>query len=277
MVARISSLFSLIVLFALTTIVAGQDLAGIKCVVSGDEQAVADASVDYRDGKVYFCCENCVAKFEEAMKQGVNPYAVKANHQLVLTGQYEQQQCPFSGGELDKNLTAQVGGTEIAFCCASCQSKVESADGLPAKAELVFSDAAFAKGFVRKKPDIKLDGVKCMMMPAKAVNEKFAVDYDGHKVFFCCNGCKNKFSKDPKSYAAKANHQLVATGQVSQLACPFSGQPVSDDEATEIAGVLVKYCCEHCKAKVAQAEPDDQLELVFGDSGFKKGFVKVKD
>ena len=271
---RNSIFFSLVLVFSLSALAAGQDLVGVKCVVSGDEQAVADLSVDYKEGKVYFCCEDCLAKFQAAMKQDDNPYAVKANHQLVLTGQYEQKRCPMSGGELDANIAAQVGGTKIGFCCEHCQSKVEAADGLAAKAELVFSNAAFAKGFTVKKPELKLAGVKCMMMPQKAVNEKFSVDYLGHKVFFCCNRCKAKYSKDPESYTARANHQLVATGQVAQLACPFSGQPVSEEESSEVAGVLVKYCCEHCKSKVAQAEADGQLEMVFGASGFKKGFTK---
>lgn len=277
MALRKSVFFSLLLVFLSSMLAVGQDLAGVKCVVSGDKQAVADASVDYKEGKVYFCCEDCQAKFQAAMKQDENPYAVKANHQLVLSGQYEQKRCPFSGGELDPSITAQVAGTKIGFCCEHCQSKVEAADGLAAKAELVFSDASFAKGFSAKKPQISLDGVKCMMMSQKAVNEKFSVDYLGHKVFFCCNGCKNKFAKNPESYTAKANHQLVATGQVVQLACPFSGEQVSEDESSEVAGVLVKYCCEHCKSKVAQAEAEGQMEMVFGTNGFKKGFLKNEE
>ena len=94
MALRKSVFFSLLLVFLSSTLAVGQDLVGVKCVVSGDEQAVADASVDYKEGKVYFCCEDCQAKFQEAMKQNENPYAVKANHQLVLSGQYVQKHCP---------------------------------------------------------------------------------------------------------------------------------------------------------------------------------------
>ena len=61
------------------------------------------------------------------------------------------------------------------------------------------------------------------------------------------------------------------------MACPFSGEPVSEEENTEVAGVEVKFCCEHCKSKVAQAEEAGQLEMVFGDDGFKKGFMKNEE
>lgn len=278
MALRKSVYCSLVLVFlSSSTLAVGQDLAGVKCIVNGDKQAVADAYLDYKEGKVYFCCEDCQAKFKEAMQQKENPYAVKANHQLVLTGQYVQEQCPFSGEELDPKIATQVAGTEVGFCCEHCQSKVESAEDLAAKAKLVFSNTAFAKGFAANKPQIKLDGVKCMMMPHKAVNEKFSADYKGHKVFFCCSGCKKKFAKNPENYTAKANHHLVATGQVVQLSCPFSGESVSDDEAAEVAGVEIKFCCEHCKSKVTQADEASQLEMVFGDNGFKKGYLKNEE
>ena len=148
---RKSVFFSLSLVVLSSTLAFGQDLVGVKCVVSGDEQAVAEASVDYKEGKVYFCCEDCQAKFQDAMKQDDNPYAVKANHQLVLSGQYEQKRCPFSGEELDPNISTQVAGTKIGFCCEHCQSKVEAADGLAAKAELVFSRRRVREGILRQE------------------------------------------------------------------------------------------------------------------------------
>lgn len=110
-----------------------------KCVVSGGA-AKEDKTVDYKGGKVYFCCENCPKAFEKDVKK----YATKANHQLVATGQAKQAKCPLSGGKLNAEKTVKVGGVEVQFCCEKCQGAVAKAEG-DAQIELVFSDAAFEK------------------------------------------------------------------------------------------------------------------------------------
>src|SRR5437764_5009736 len=52
-------------------------LDGIKCPVSG--KAATANSVDYKGGKVYFCCENC----PKAFSKDSTKFATKANAQLV--------------------------------------------------------------------------------------------------------------------------------------------------------------------------------------------------
>ncbi len=49
-----------------------------KCPVSG-EKISKTASVDYKGGKLYFCCAGCIAKFDKDKAK----YEVKANQQLV--------------------------------------------------------------------------------------------------------------------------------------------------------------------------------------------------
>ena len=121
-----------------------------KCVVSGGA-AKEDKTVDYKGGKVYFCCENCPKAFEKDVKK----YATKANHQLVATGQAKQAKCPLSGGKLNAEKTVKVGGVEVQFCCEKCQGAVAKAEG-DAQIEMVFSDAAFEKaGFEVPKADEK--------------------------------------------------------------------------------------------------------------------------
>ena len=57
-----------------------------KCPVSGHE-CDPSASADLDGGKVYFCCEKCVAAFEgESAK-----FAAKAHQQMVSTGQLVQR------------------------------------------------------------------------------------------------------------------------------------------------------------------------------------------
>lgn len=122
-------------------------LNGAKCPVAGTKAAKADQSADYRGAKVYFCCGGCPGAFAKDKAK----YATKANHQLVQTGQAKQEKCPLSGGDLNKDATADVAGVKVTFCCNNCKGKVEKAEG-DAKLELAFADAAFDKGFkVEKK------------------------------------------------------------------------------------------------------------------------------
>jgi YHS domain-containing protein len=97
------------------------------------------------------------------------------------------------------------------------------------------------------------------------------VDYNGGKVHFCCAKCAEKFSKDPAKYMAKANMQLVATGQAKQIACPLTGKPAKDDITVTVAGAEIHLCCGGCKAKLSKAAEAKQIDLVYGKN-FDKGF-----
>ena len=121
----------------------------------------------------------------------------------------------------------------------------------------------------------KLEGIKCPVS-GKAVKEDKTVDYKGGKVYFCCENCPKGFEKDTAKFAAKANAQLVATGQFTQKACPLTGGKVDATTAVEVSGAKLAFCCNMCKGKVAKAEGDAKTELVFADKAFEKGFEKKK-
>ncbi len=108
-----------------------------------------------------------------------------------------------------------------------------------------------------------------------AINRAVSADYNGGKVYFCCGGCIKPFEKDTAKFAAKANHQLVCTGQAAQVGCPISGRAVKPDTTAKVAGVAVGFCCGGCSGKVAKADPQGQLDMAFGEKAFAKGF-KVK-
>ncbi|RLS58503.1 MAG: hypothetical protein DWH91_02225 [Planctomycetota bacterium] len=111
-----------------------------KCIVSGGP-AKQDKCVEYKGGKVYFCCENC----PKAFASDKSKFATKANLQLVSTGQAKQAKCPLSGGKLNPEAKVTIGGVEVQFCCNNCKGKAAGTEG-DAQIELVFSDAAFEKG-----------------------------------------------------------------------------------------------------------------------------------
>ena len=44
-------------------------LEGVKCVMNPKGAAKADKSVDYKGGKVFFCCDNCPKAFTSKVKK----------------------------------------------------------------------------------------------------------------------------------------------------------------------------------------------------------------
>jgi len=140
---------------------------------------------------------------------------------------------------------------------------------LGATAAVGLSSLSFS---VLNAADTATANLKCPVS-GKAVDASKSSDYNGGKVYFCCDGCKAKFDKDSAAYAAKANHQLVASGQFAQKACPLSGGKAKEGTEVDISGVKVSFCCPNCQGKVAKATGDDQIKLAFGDT-FAKGFAK---
>ncbi len=116
-------------------------------------------------------------------------------------------------------------------------------------------------------------GLKCPISKAPVKADKF-VEHNGGKVYFCCGNCPKSFDTSNENHVAYANHQLAASGQAVQEKCPISGGKVKDDQAAEVAGVAVKFCCKNCKGKVNGAADDDaKVKLTFSADAFKKGFV----
>lgn len=123
--------------------------------------------------------------------------------------------------------------------------------------------------------EVKLEGVKCVVAKRDAQASKSA-EYKDAKVYFCCGGCAGKFAKDTEKYANSANRQLAATKQYEQKACPLSGGELNPETAIKVAGTKVAFCCNNCKGKVASAEGDKQIALVFSEKAFKKAFKKAE-
>ncbi len=43
----------------------------------------------------------------------------------------------------------------------------------------------------------------CPVMEGNPINPDIFVEYKGKKVYFCCNGCQEKFLADPEKYISK--------------------------------------------------------------------------
>lgn len=130
---------------------------------------------------------------------------------------------------------------------------------------IAFAGVTFA---IESKVD--LTDIKCMMNgkgPAKA--DKSSEWKDGN-VYFCCDNCKKGFDKDKKAHASKANHQLVATKQVEQQACPMSGGKLNAEHHVEFKGATVTFCCPNCKGAAEKMSDEDKLAKLFGEDAYAK-------
>jgi YHS domain-containing protein len=91
-------------------------------------------------------------------------------------------------------------------------------------------------------------------------------------VYFCCKNCPKAFEKDPAKFTLATTRQLAETGQIVQVACPISGQPVNKEVKVESGNAEVNFCCKNCLAKYEKASDDEKLKIVFAD--LEKGFTR---
>ena len=142
------------------------------CPFSGEEidakQVVAYTKV------VGVCCKNCKGKLEKDVAGNLAKIAsVKALH--------VNAKCPFSGEDVDPEVTAAFQGAKVAFCCNQCQSKFD-----PEKhAAKVVLDQAGNDKCVFTGEDVEARAVVSI------------------KVGFCCGKCVKKFSAAPDKAIAK--------------------------------------------------------------------------
>ena len=101
--------------------------------------------------------------------------------------------------------------------------------------------------------------------------------YKDGKVYFCCGGCIMDFDESQKKFAAKANFQLVTSGEYTQTACPVNKGKIHTAKAKKnlkkvtVSGMEVDLCCPGCLKKYNKA--DDKFALIFSDKGYEKGFA----
>ncbi|MEM9413478.1 MAG: hypothetical protein AAGA30_20390 [Planctomycetota bacterium] len=120
---------------------------------------------------------------------------------------------------------------------------------------------------------IDLTGIKCVVS-GKSAARKHESNYKGGKIFFDSRSSQQKYKFDALKYVARANHQLVVTGQYVQLKCPATNKHIAGRKTYEksIFGVKVHFCCQHCANKFT-ANKASQNERLFGKTNFDKYFV----
>ena len=118
----------------------------------------------------------------------------------------------------------------------------------------------------------KLAGIKCVVT-GKPAQKDMLVKYKKGEVYFNSKESIAKFVANTAEYRTKANHQLVASGQYVQHACPLTGEPVAKDVSAKVAAIEIGLSCKDCIQQLGKVE-QPAVEVIFGDKNFDQSFVK---
>lgn len=155
-----------------------------------DEPINFAVSVATDNGPVFFCCKDCVSKFQ------ANPakYATKVAAQRKALADRAKVQviCPVSKEPVDPEMFVESGAQKVFFCCRGCVNKYQRE---PAK-----YGSALANSYTYQ--------TKCPVMNEDIDPKSFATAGNGMNIYFCCKGCDKKFFADPAKYAP----HLIAQG-----------------------------------------------------------------
>ena len=117
----------------------------------------------------------------------------------------------------------------------------------------VLTNYAYAVGTESTNAE-KLESVKCPVM-GNPINLAVSTATDDGPVYFCCAGCIGRYEKDAKKYADKVSEQRKALKALDkvQVACPITGEAISEKSFIEEGGKKVYFCCNGCIKKYTKA------------------------
>jgi YHS domain-containing protein len=161
-----------------------------KCPVLGEEIDIS-VSVATDDGPVYFCCADCIKKYQADPKK----YADKVAEQRKALANLAKVQvtCPVSGKPVDPKMFTEKDGKKVYFCCPNCKPKYE--------AEPAQYASKLANSYVYQ--------TKCPVSGEAISPQAFTELVGGQKIYFCCKDCSAKLLKEPAKYLPNLEKQGI--------------------------------------------------------------------
>jgi len=156
----------------------------------------------------------------------------------------ETVKCPVSGKEIKKSeakATYEYEGKTYYFCCENCKDAFMKDPEKYAHQEGGKSGAMHAHHEAEAEVVDPVCGMKINRDEAKATHE-----YEGKTYFFCTEGCKEKFVKNPGKYVQDVEEMVT---------CPVSGEKIAKSKAAasmEYEGKTYYFCCAGCKTKFVE-------------------------
>ena len=102
----------------------------------------------------------------------------------------KQTHCPVMGGEIDSTVFTDIQGQRVYHCCPDCISKIK------ADPDKYFKKAA-AEGVLFENIQ------KTCPVSGESIDKSKFIDYEGRRIYFCCNKCIGDFKKDPGKFLSQ--------------------------------------------------------------------------
>ena len=145
---------------------------------------------------------------------------------------YPFPNCPVTDEPINLAVSVDTNDGPVFFCCEGCISRYQAS---PSK---YAGKIAGQRRTLAKRPKIQ---VTCPVS-TDPVDQDIFVDKSGHKVFFCCKGCINKYEKNPAKYAS-----ALANSYTYQTKCPVMGEDIDPKAFTAtVNGKRFYFCCKGC-------------------------------
>ena len=108
-----------------------------------------------------------------------------------------QTHCPVMGGKIDSTVFTDIQGQRVYHCCAGCQGALKKD---PDK----FFQKAAADGILFENIQ-----TVCPVSGKELEKKESMIDFEGRRVYFCCDGCIAPFKKEPAKFLAALDAKKV--------------------------------------------------------------------
>jgi len=109
-----------------------------------------------------------------------------------------QTLCPVMGGKIDSTAYADIQGQRVYLCCPGCSKALKS------DPDKYFKKTA-AEGVLFENIQ-----ATCPVSGEEFGEKSAFTDFEGRRVYFCCDKCSAEFAKDPQKYLAKLDQPVEA-------------------------------------------------------------------
>jgi YHS domain-containing protein len=94
--------------------------------------------------------------------------------------------CPVSGGPVSEKYRVEYNGQYVYVCCEGCVNEFKK------------NPETFVAKMSKEERELIKTNEVCPVSGEPIVKTKF-VEFEGRKVYFCCDGCIEKYKKDHPS------------------------------------------------------------------------------
>lgn len=119
-----------------------------------------------------------------------------------------QTNCPVMGGKIDSTVYTDIQGQRVYHCCAGCSGPLKK------DPDKYFKQAA-ADGVLFENIQ-----TTCAVSGEELGKDKVYTDFEGRRVYFCCEGCIANFEKTPAKFLAAMDKPAEKTESKMKMPDP---------------------------------------------------------